>query len=295
MNEVQQASAQLSSEPRKKGFWRQVWRNYLHNRAATIGAVVFLLVVIVSGLGITPYDPEYGDFGNTKDSPSLKHPMGTDNIGRDILSRIIIGGRVSLRVAVMAIAISSIAGVFAGLVAGYFGGWIDAIISRIAEVILALPGLLLALLLVAYLGPSLNNAMFAISITFIPAFARVVRANTFSIREMEYVSAARALGASDIRIMLKAVLPNTLSPIIVQVSLLLSVAILIEASLSFLGLGVQPPTPAWGSMAAESQQFIDTAWWMAAFPGMTIFVTVICLNFIGDGLREALDPRQRSR
>jgi peptide/nickel transport system permease protein len=221
--------------------------------------------------------------------------MGTDNIGRDILSRIIVGGRVSLRVAVMAIAISSIVGVLAGLVSGYFGGWIDAIISRIAEVILALPGLLLALLLVAYLGPSLNNAMFAISITFIPAFARVVRANTFSIREMEYVSAARALGASDMRIMLKAVLPNTLSPIIVQISLLLSVAILIEASLSFLGLGVQPPTPAWGSMAAESQQFIDTAWWMAAFPGMTIFVTVICLNFIGDGLREALDPRQRTR
>ena len=166
---------------------------------------------------------------------------------------------------------------------------------RILEVVLALPGLLLALLLVAYLGPSLTNAMLAISIVFIPPYARVVRANTLSLREMEYVTAAKAIGAQDRRVMFRAILPNTLSPIIVQVSLLLSVAILVEAALSFLGLGVQPPTPAWGSMMAESQQFIDLAWWMSTFPGMTIFVTVIALNFIGDGLREAFDPRQRRR
>ncbi len=278
---------------RARGLWREVWRNYRHNRAAMLGGAVFLLLCLVAVVGFTPYDPEYGDFDNLLASPSLKHPMGTDNIGRDILSRVIIGGRVSLRVGVMAIAISATAGVIAGLVAGYYGRWIDSVIMRILEVVLALPGLLLALLLVAYLGPSLTNAMLAISIVFIPPYARVVRANTLSLREMEYVMAARSIGASDVRIMFRGILPNTLSPIIVQVSLLLSVAILVEAALSFLGLGVQPPTPAWGSMMAESQQFIDLAWWMPTFPGMAIFVTVIALNFIGDGLREALDPRQR--
>ena len=260
-----------------------------------IGAIVFILLAAVSAVGLTPYDPEFGDFGNTLDSPSLKHPMGTDNIGRDILSRVIMGGRVSLKVAVMAIAISATTGVVAGLVAGYYGKWIDSIIMRIVEVILALPGLLLAMLLVAYLGPSLNNAMLAISVTFIPPYARIVRANVLSIREMEYVMGAKSVGASDMRIIFRAILPNTMSPIIVQISLLLSIAILIEAALSFLGLGIQPPTPAWGLMMAESQQFIDLAWWMSTFPGITIFVTVISLNFIGDGLREALDPRQRRR
>ena len=292
---AERAGASVSAVPRRRGFWRQVWQNYRRNWAAMIGAIVFILLATVSAVGYTPYDPEYGDFSNTLDSPSLKHPMGTDNIGRDILSRVIIGGRVSLKVGVMAIAISATAGVVAGLVAGYYGKWIDSIIMRIVELILALPGLLLALLLVAYLGPSLTNAMLAISIVFIPGYARVVRANTLSLREMEYITAARAIGASDARIMFRGILPNTLSPIIVQVSLLLSIAILVEAALSFLGLGIQPPTPAWGSMMAESQQFIDLAWWMPTFPGMTIFVTVISLNFIGDGLREALDPRQRRR
>ena len=295
MNEAQQATTPLAAVSRKRGFWLEVWRNYRRNWAAMLGAFVFILLAAVAALGVTPYDPEYGDFGNTFDAPSLKHPMGTDNIGRDVLSRVIMGGRVSLKVGVMAIAISATAGVVAGLVAGYYGGWIDSIIMRIIEVILALPGLLLALLLVAYLGPSLTNAMLAISIVFIPPYARVVRANTLSLREMEYVTAARALGASDLRIMFRAILPNTMSPIIVQISLLLSIAILVEAALSFLGLGIQPPTPAWGSMMADSQHFIDLAWWMSTFPGMTIFVTVISLNFIGDGLREALDPRQRRR
>jgi ABC-type dipeptide/oligopeptide/nickel transport system permease subunit len=260
-----------------------------------VGAIVFVFFCLVAVVGWTPYDPEHGDFDNLRTGPSLQHPMGTDNIGRDMLSRIILGGRVSLRVGVMAIAISATAGVILGLVAGYYGGWTDSIIMRIIEIVLALPGLLLALLLVAYLGPSLTNAMLAIAIVFIPPYARVVRANTLSLREMEYVTAARAIGARDLRVMFRAILPNTMSPIIVQISLLLSVAILVEAALSFLGLGVQPPTPAWGSMMAESQQYIDLAWWMPTFPGLTIFVTVIALNFIGDGLREALDPRQRRR
>ena len=291
----QNTAATLQDAPSRKGFWGGVWRNYRRNHAAMLGGIGFLIITIVSVLGITPYDPEHGDFDNLMASPTLEHIMGTDNIGRDIFSRVIVGGRVSLRVGVMAIAISATIGVTAGLVAGYYGGWIDSIIMRILEVVLALPGLLLALLLVAYLGPSLTNAMLAISIVFIPPYARVVRANTLSLREMEYVTAAKAIGAQDRRVMFRAILPNTLSPIIVQVSLLLSVAILVEAALSFLGLGVQPPTPAWGSMMAESQQFIDLAWWMSTFPGMTIFVTVIALNFIGDGLREAFDPRQRRR
>ena len=295
MIKAQESASPLATGAGRKGFWLQVWRNYRRNKAAMLGGIVFLLFCVVAVVGWTPYDPEYGDFDNLRTGPSLDHVMGTDNIGRDMLSRIIIGGRVSLRVGVMAITISATAGVILGLVSGYYRGWTDTIIMRIIEIVLALPGLLLALLLVAYLGPSLENAMLAIAIVFIPPYARVVRANTLSLREMEYVTAARAIGARDLRIMFRAILPNTMSPIIVQVSLLLSVAILVEAALSFLGLGVQPPTPAWGSMMAESQQYIDLAWWMPTFPGLTIFVTVIALNFIGDGLREALDPRQRRR
>ena len=182
-----------------------------------------------------------------------------------------------------------------GLAAGYFGRWTDSVLMRIVDAILAFPGLLLAILMVAVLGPSLPNAMLAIGIGFIPSFARITRANALSIREKEFVESARALGAGPWRIMFRTILPNTMSPIIVQASLVMSYAILIEASLSFLGLGIQPPTPSWGYMLSAGREFITLAWWLTTFPGLAIFLIVLSWNFVGDGIREALDPRQQRR
>lgn len=274
-----------------------VFRSYVRNRTAVIGALllIFFTTVSVFAPWVSPYDPNISDFDHLLERPTWSHPMGTDDLGRDTLSRVIHGGRVSLRVAVMSIGIASVIGVIAGVVAGYFGRWIDSLIMRMADALMAMPGLVLVIVMVGVLGPSLNNAMLAIAIAYVAPFSRIVRANTLSIREMEYVQAARAIGAGDIRIMLTAVLPNTLSPIIVMISLAAGIAILVESGLSFLGLGVQPPQPSWGGMLAQGRQFIEQSWWITTFPGLTIFLTVLSLNFIGDGLRESLDPRQRRR
>ena len=233
------------------------------------------------------------DFDALMQPPSLSHPIGTDSMGRDNLSRVVYGGRVSLQVGILAMFIATTAGVTIGLSAGYFGKLTDSILMRIVDAILAFPGLLLAILMVAILGPSLRNAMLAISIGFIPSFARITRANTLSLKEKEFVDSARAIGAGPWRIMLKTILPNTLSPIIVQISLGMSYAILIEASLSFLGLGIQPPTPSWGYMLSTGREFITMAWWLTTFPGLAIFLVVLAWNFIGDAIREALDPKQQ--
>jgi peptide/nickel transport system permease protein len=206
---------------------------------------------------------------------------------------VIYGARVSLPIGVISMALASIVGVLLGLLSGFYGGRTDSVIMRIMDALLAFPGLLLAIFLAAVLGPSLQNAMIGIVIVYIPSFARVTRANVLSVKEEEYTVAARSIGASDWRVMLRHVLLNISSPIIVQVSLGIGLAILIESSLSFLGLGVQPPTPAWGSMIAQGRQFITKAWWLMVFPGMAIFFTVLAFNFVGDGLREAFDPRQR--
>ena len=205
----------------------------------------------------------------------------------------IYGARVSLQVGIFAVLIAAVVGILGGVAAGYYGRWVDSVIMRIVDAILAFPGLLFAIFLVGVLGPSIRNAMLAISVTFVPGFARLTRANTLAIRETEYVMSAQAVGATDWRIMIRAVIPNLMSTVIVQLSLAMSVAILVEAGLSFLGLGVQPPTPAWGSMLGEGREYISRAWWVTTSPGLAIFVTVIAFNFIGDGLREALDPRQR--
>ncbi len=275
--------------------WLQIWRSYVRNRTAVFGLAVvlgFTILTIAAPL-YAPYDPT---FPNTKDAlsaPSWTYLFGTDDIGRDVLSRVIYGARVSLQVGIFAVLIAAIVGILAGVAAGYYGRWIDSTIMRIVDAILAFPGLLFAIFLVGVLGPSIRNAMLAISITFIPGFARPTRANTLAIRETEYVMSAQAIGATDWRIMIRAVIPNLMSTVIVQLSLAMSVAILVEAGLSFLGLGVQPPTPAWGSMLGEGREYISRAWWITTFPGLAIFITVIAFNFIGDGLREALDPRQR--
>jgi len=282
---------------KSRGMARTILSTFARNRTALLGVIVIVALSLAAVFAplISPADPLYMDFDALMQPPSMDHPAGTDSLGRDNLSRIIWGGRVSLQVGVLSMVIATVIGVSAGLAAGYYGRWIDTIIMRIVDAILAFPALLLAILMVAVLGPSLRNAMFAIAVAFIPSFARVTRANTLSIREKEYVEGARAIGASATRIMLRTILPNTLSTVIVQVSLGMSYAILIEAGLSFLGLGIQPPTPSWGYMLATGREFITLAWWLTTFPGLAIFVTVLSWNFIGDGLRESLDPRQQRR
>ena len=274
--------------------WRLIARSFVRNRTAMFGAGFIVLAALLAILA--PWivvDPIRLDYDAITQPPSLGHPFGTDEVGRDTLSRVIYGARVSLQVGIMAVVVACTAGVVSGIAAGYYGRWIDSVIMRVVDAILALPGLLLAIFLVGVMGPSLRNAMLAISVTFIPAFARLSRAQTLAIRESEYVEGARAIGAGNWRIMLTAVLPNLQSTIIVQLSLAMSFAILTEAALSFLGLGIQPPDPAWGSLLGEARNYITVAWWLSAFPGMAIFLTVLSFNFIGDGLREALDPRQR--
>ena len=270
--------------------------SFVRNRTAVFGAVTIILFTIAALIApLLPTDPLEQDYDSLMLAPSVEHPIGTDSLGRDNLIRLIHGGRVSLQVGFFAVLIATTIGVTVGLVAGYFGKWTDSILMRLVDVILAFPGLLLAILMVAVLGPSLRNAMLAIAIAFIPGFARITRANTLSLREKEFVESARAIGGGHVRIMFKTILPNTVSPIIVQASLGMSYAILFEASLSFLGLGIQPPTPSWGYMLSASREFITLAWWLPTFPGLAIFLVVIAWNFIGDGIREALDPRQRRR
>ena len=274
--------------------FRIIISSFIRNRTALLGIVIimaFSIAAIFAPLIVS--DPLKMDFDALMQPPSLSHPIGTDSMGRDNLSRVVYGGRVSLQVGILAMFIATTAGVTIGLSAGYFGKLTDSILMRIVDAILAFPGLLLAILMVAILGPSLRNAMLAISIGFIPSFARITRANTLSLKEKEFVDSARAIGAGPWRIMLKTILPNTLSPIIVQISLGMSYAILIEASLSFLGLGIQPPTPSWGYMLSTGREFITMAWWLTTFPGLAIFLVVLAWNFIGDAIREALDPKQQ--
>jgi peptide/nickel transport system permease protein len=223
--------------------------------------------------------------------PDREHLLGSDELGRDILSRLVYGARVSLAVGVLSVGISLLIGVSLGLVAGYRGGWLDEVIMRLMDGLLAFPALVLALAITAALGPSLGNAMIAIGIVGIPGFARLVRGQVLSIRALEFVEAARAAGLSDRRIILRHVAPNVLAPIIVHASLRIAFAVLTEASLSFLGLGAQPPTPSWGSMLNAGREYLEMAPWLSVAPGAAIFITTLSFNFLGDGLRDALDPR----
>jgi peptide/nickel transport system permease protein len=223
--------------------------------------------------------------------PSAAHLLGTDDFGRDILSRILYGSRISLQVGFVAVGIAGSIGILFGLLAGYLGGWVDNLLMRTMDVLLAFPAILLAVTIMALLGPNTTNVMIAIGIAYIPIFARVVRGTVLSIKPNEYVEAARAVGASELRTLVQHIVPGTSGPIIVQVSLALAYAILAEAALSFLGLGTQPPTPTWGSMLSFGREFVREAPWFAFFPGFAIFLTVLSLNLVGDGLSDALDPR----
>ncbi len=277
----------------------EFWHYFSENRGAVIGLWVFFALILLAVFAplIAPHDPTsqardalllppaWAEGGNRS------YLLGTDAIGRDMLSRLLYGARFSLFIGLVVVTIALIGGIVIGLVAGFFGGWVDTVTMRVMDVVLAFPSLLLALVLVAILGPGLINAMIAIALVLQPHFARLTRAAVMGEKNREYVMAARVAGASKLRLMFRTILPNCLAPLIVQGTLSFSNAILDAAALGFLGMGAQPPTPEWGTMLAEAREFILRAWWVVTFPGLAILITVLAINLVGDGLRDALDPK----
>ncbi len=268
---------------------------FRRSHVGLVGAVLvaaFLALTAAAPL-VAPYDPVAPDFASVLAPPSWAHPFGTDDIGRDILSRVIHGSRVSLQAGLFTVTVALVVGLPLGLAAGFFGGRVDNAIMRSIEVILSFPTLVLALGITAILGPKLIHALFAIGIVFVPHFARLIRGQVLSVKENDFIAAARALGATDLRVVALHVLPNCVAPLLVQSSFSISFAILTEAALSFLGLGTQPPTPSWGIMLSTGRGYLEQAPWLGAFPGLAIFLTVLGFNLLGDGIRDALDPRLR--
>jgi peptide/nickel transport system permease protein len=275
--------------------WTAARERFVRSRTGLIGAVVLVIVIagaLLAGI-VSPYSPTRQDFRVERQPPSLQHLMGTDEFGRDVLSRVVWGAQASLEAGAVAATIALIVGVSLGMLAAFYGGRADNVIMRVMDVVLAFPYILLAIAVVAILGPGLVNAMIAIGIVYVPQYARVARGSVLSVRSRDYVDAARALGAGDSRIMLQHVLPNTLAPIIVQTTLSVGTAIIDTAGLSFLGLGTQPPTPDWGNMLSAGRSYVIDSPWIATFPGIAILVTVLAFNLMGDALRDAFDPRLR--
>jgi peptide/nickel transport system permease protein len=270
-------------------------RRLLRRKGAVFGLFVIALLVAAALLAplISPYDPSSQTWSAVRKAPSALHWFGTDDVGRDVLARVIYGAQASLMAGIISVAIAIALGVPAGLIAGYVGGFVDALFGRITDAMLACPFLILAIALAAFLGPSLGNAMIAIGITTTPIFVRLTRAQVMAVKVEDYVEAARAVGNPHWRIALVHILPNILPALLVQATLSLAAAIIAEASLSFLGLGQQPPAPSWGSMLNAAQRFLVNAPWMAVWPGLAIFLAVLSFNLVGDGLRDALDPRSR--
>jgi len=269
-----------------------LWRQRL---ARVSGAVLlFMIVVAVFAPLVAPYDPLEQDLGNSLASPGWSHPLGTDQLGRDILSRLVFGARLSLGAAAIAVAVATLLGVLPGLVAGYVGGWADAVVMRITDALMSFPPLILALAITGVLGPGLGNAMVAVGVVFAPRFVRLARSSVIDIREADFVQAARSIGVSERAILGRHVLPNALGPLVVQVTVTAGFAMLAEASLSFLGLGVQPPEASWGSMIGEAARLISQTKLLVVWPGLAITVTVLALGFLGDGLRQALGLEQGS-
>lgn len=274
---------------------RRAFRRLLRRKGAVVGLVIvvlFLLAAILAPL-IAPYDPTEANWGAIRGAPSMANLFGGDELGRDVLSRVIFGARASLLAGVLSVAIALGLGIPIGLLSGYAGGLIDGILMRITDAMLAVPFLILAIALAAFLGPSLTNAMIAIGISATPIFVRLTRAQVQAVRVEDYIEAARAVGNSPLRIAFRHILPNIWPALMVQATLTIAAAIIAEASLSFLGLGQQPPAPSWGSMLNAAKDFLTQAPWMAIYPGISIFVIVLSFNLLGDGLRDALDPRHR--
>src|SRR5574341_1791577 len=274
---------------------RRAWRRLARRGGAMVGlaVVLFFIVTALFAPWLAPYDPVATSWSAVRGTPSASHWFGADELGRDVLSRIVWGTRASILAGVVSVSISLALGVPIGMLAGYLGRWVDALISRITDAMLACPFLILAIALAAFLGPSLTNAMIAIGISATPIFVRLTRGQVLAVKVEDYVEAARAVGNPQLRIALRHVLPNVVSPLIVQATLSIAAAVIAEASLSFLGLGQQPPAPSWGSMLNTARNYVDQAPWMAIWPGLSIFLLVLSFNLLGDGLRDALDPRHK--
>ena len=295
---VEAEVAREAASPRR-AMLKEFWFYFSENKGAVAGLVIFAALVLAALFAplIAPHSPtlQYRDAlllpPAWVEGGQAAFPLGTDAVGRDMLSRLIYGARFSLFIGVVVVSVALTGGILLGLVAGFFRGWVDVLIMRVMDVILAFPSLLLALVLVAILGPGLVNAMIAIALVLQPHFVRLTRAAVMAERTRDYVIAARVAGAGPLRLMLRTILPNCLAPLIVQATLSFSTAILDAAALGFLGMGAQPPTPEWGTMLAEAREFILRAWWVVTFPGVAILVTVLAINLVGDGLRDALDPK----
>lgn len=274
--------------------WSEFWRKFRRQHVAVValGFIVLLVAVAVLAPWIVPYDPEnYFDYDRLNEGPSLQHFLGVDPLGRDIFSRILLGARISLATGFLSVALGGLVGTVLGLLAGYYEGWWDRVVMRMSDVLFAFPGILLALGVVAILGSSLVNVVVAVSVFSVPAFARLVRANTLVLKNMTYVEAARSIGANNWTIITRHILPGTISSIVVYFSMRLGTSIITAASLSFLGMGAQPPTPEWGAMLNDARADMVTAPHVALFPSLAIFFTVLAFNLLGDGLRDALDPK----
>jgi len=278
-----------------RSLWRDAWRRLRRNRAAMSGAAVLLILIAVAlaAPAIAPYEPAEQDYQHVLEGSSLAHPFGTDNFGRDIFSRVLYGARISLSVGLLGVGLGLLAGMAVGLPAGHWGGWIDDVLMRLLDLLLAFPQLLLAIMVITVLGVGDTNVIVAIGIFSLPVFARVVRGQILSLKQLDFVLAARAMGAGDGRILVWHLLPNALASILVLASLRLGTAILTVATLSFLGLGIRPPASEWGTMLSDGRQFLQVAPHVAIFPGLAIVLSVLAVNLLGDGLRDALDPRLR--
>jgi peptide/nickel transport system permease protein len=289
------ATVEFQDIPAEESPAARAWRRLRQRRSAVLGLAVMVVLVLVAVFAplIAPYDPAQQSWTAVRKPPTWQHWFGTDESGRDLFSRVVFGARASLLAGVISVSIALGVGVPIGLLAGYRGGWIDALISRITDAMLACPFLILAIALAAFLGPSLTNAMIAIGVTATPIFVRLTRGQVLAVKVEDYVEAARAVGNPAVRIACRHILPNILPALMVQATLSIATAIIAEASLSFLGLGQQPPAPSWGSMLNTEQRFITHAPWMAIWPGLAIFLAVLSFNLLGDGLRDALDPQER--
>ncbi|WP_379132336.1 nickel transporter permease [Paenibacillus sp. sgz500958] len=278
------------------GPWRDAWKAFRKNKTAMAGLCIIVFFILIALLApfIAPYDFKEQELINRLKPPSSDHWFGTDDLGRDLFTRVIYGARISLWVGFFSVIGSIVVGTLLGVLAGFYGKWVDMVISRMFDILLAFPSILLAIAIVAILGPSLQNALYAIAIVNIPTYGRLVRSKVLSLKSEEYVTAARAIGMKNSRILISHILPNSLTPIIVQGTLGIATAIIEAAALGFLGLGAQPPDPEWGKMLSDSRQFIQKAPWTVLFPGLSIMLTVLGFNLMGDGLRDILDPRMKN-
>lgn len=295
MSENKNTAKSLNSQ-KKRSQWADVWMRLRRNKAAMIGLFIICLLFFFATFApwIAPYGFDEQDLSRALTKPNSQFWFGTDNFGRDIMSRLIYGSRISLQVGFIAVSISMISGGALGAIAGYFGGRLDNFIMRAMDILLAIPSILLAISIVSALGPGLKNVMIAVGISSIPSYARIVRASVITLKDQEFVEAAKAVGTSNFRIITKHIIPNSLAPIIVQGTLGVAGAILSAAGLSFIGLGIQPPAPEWGAMLSAGRQYIRDYPHISAFPGLAIMITIFALNLLGDGLRDALDPRLKN-